>query len=125
MVKKPEKVEKTESPVGHEMLFKYPTDLATPAGLLFKKFSGEDVPINCCIHAAVQIECVAVSTLYPDEHVEHETVQSMKAVKCPSDKEAKELLEQVSSNQEGPITDMILKQLLAFAIAKLNEWLSK
>lgn len=111
--------------VEHSSLLPYPTDISEPASILLKKLSGEEVGHNCCIHAAYQIQGVALGQLFPDDHDHSESVsKGVQSVKAPNDEEAKALLED-ATKKRGPIADMILKQLLAFAIAKLNEWLNK
>ncbi len=70
---------------------------------------------------------MTLGRLYPDT----DTAVAMKAVEacpCPTDEEAKQILESVSGAKAtvgGPISDMILQQLLAFVLTKLQEWLKK
>jgi hypothetical protein len=120
-----DKGQQSKKTVGHHLLTPYPTDLNEPADILLAKMSGEDVPLGCCVHAAYQIQGVTLSNLFPDDH-EHVMRSSGEEVAVPSDEKAKELLQQCKSDAgvRGPIADMIMKQLLAFVMAKLNEWLN-
>lgn len=108
---------------GHTNLQPYPTDLNEPCNLLLQKLNGQEVDINCCIHAAYQVAGVALGHLFPDEHDHAPVASSMATVNAPSDEEAKGLLEQATV-KTGPLTDMLLQQLLAFALKKLQEWLA-
>lgn len=110
---------------GHANLFPYPTDLGTPAGILLSSLNGEsEVDRNCMIHAAVQIQCVAMGHLFPDDHTRDPVGSVPVTAEVPSDEEAKGLLQEATMKR-GPITDMILQKLLAWAISKINEWLNK
>lgn len=123
VTKKKDETVKGEEVKRHHNLFPYPTDLSTPAEILLGSMTGGEVDRNCMIHAAVQIQCVAVGHLFPDDH-EPQPMGSMKDVAVPSDEEVKGLLKEATT-KKGPITDMLLQQLLVWVIAKINEWLSK
>lgn len=111
----------------HDLLNPYPTDISEPSGILLSKLGGQDVPLPCLVHAAYQLVGVCLSQLLPDTA---ETTTGMHAkakllASCPrpSDEEAKAALTEAKA-MHGPVTDLILKQLLAFAMAKLQEWLA-
>jgi hypothetical protein len=112
--------------MSHEYLDPYPTDLAGPSQVFLDAMSGEDVPTNCLIHAAYNGAGAVMGQMFPDDAHETKAKKAMAAAaktECPDEEKAKELLEK-ATQKRGPISDMILKQLLAFFMAKINEWLN-
>lgn len=100
----------------------YPTDVVTPCQILYGRLSGNDTPNQCCVHAAYQLVGAGLARFYPDS--DGEIMMRGTPTSTPSDEEGLELLKQ-GSTMKGPITDMILQQLMAFALAKLQEWLKR
>jgi hypothetical protein len=96
----------------HDKLQPYPTDLAEPAKVLLSHMDGDEVSHNCCVHAAYQIQGVVFGKLFPEGHDHSEGMRSV-SVETPNEEEGKRLLEECTKTR-GPITDMILQQLLAF-----------
>jgi hypothetical protein len=111
--------------MSHSHLQPYPGDMGEPARILLDKLNGGDVDRNCCIHAAYQIQGVALASIFPDD--DHDTVgarsvEGIGSTQVPSNEKAKEILTEATA-MRGPLSDLFMKQLLAFVMAKLQEWL--
>lgn len=114
----------------------YPTDLSEPVSILYRKMSGEDVPLGECIHAAYQVEGVCLGSAYPDGGVQASRSPVAIQPVDVTDEQGKKVLEEVVSKYHSIkgtktamaprsiLTDLLLQQLLSLARKKLQEWLS-
>lgn len=111
--------------VSHSHLQPYPTDLGEPSKILLSKLNGEEVDRNCCIHAAAQVMGVCLGNIFPDDDPAVSGARSVEGIgstQVPSNEKAKEILTEATA-MRGPLSDLLMKQLLAFVMAKLQEWL--
>jgi hypothetical protein len=110
--------------VSHSHLQPYPNDMGEPARILLDKLNGGDVDRNCCIHAAYQIQGVTLASIFPDDHedVGARSSVGIGEIQVPSNEKAKEILTEATA-MRGPLSDLLMKQLLAFVLVKLQEWL--
>ena len=123
--------------VSHGTLNPYPTDLNEPANIMLDKITGGDVPLACAVHAAYQIQGVALSRLLPDEDNGPPAAKGAKkgdiwdrpdGMKCPSECDEDECVDALKDaagkkGVKGPLSDALLVKLLAAAMKYLSEWL--
>lgn len=103
----------------HPDLVPYPTDLNTPAGILLKKLTGGDVPLECAVHAAYQVAGVGLGAALP--HGPH--VFGSAAV---SEENCVAVLREATAPRAGLgdlIPEELRRQLIQVALTLLLRWL--